>query len=545
MKRIIAVLGLLVTGSLLLAGCSDFLEREPYGQNTKWKSEEDVNKAIYALYDFTSSNWSEEICGRGHMWMECVSDNVLIGRDRAEVEEMRQFKMSPSNGQDCKYMWKVMYENNAKCNNILLLVPEMKGLSDSFKNKALGTAYFFRGFSMMWIVPYYGDNGPNGGIPVITEKTPAVEMDAPRPTSVLANYDQIISDMRRAGDLLPKLSELNPDSEYGLPHKAAAWAYAARAALYAAQYDSKYYATVIEMCDKVMGLEGTDKRDLYDDGTGNAFANLWTSKNNFSKEYIFSIVGDANHGAKYHGVTFVNGGWKLYNTWGYYTPSYELYSAYEAGDKRRDVTILSPGQHVQFLGRDVEFGGFPQDGSITDWKTGHVTCGMVLRKFIAPFAAADAPGKDISPLRDKCYTSLNVSLMRYADVLLMKAEALIWSRGEGNGDAKVLLNKIRKRAGLPENSAATKAQLQNERRCELAFEFQPSRFVDVIRWGKAEELLNPAAHSVVSYKENGVIKTKVVEVYPKRAFRVGVSHVFPIPSRAFNGTVNLKQNQGY
>ncbi len=545
MKNIIKNISVLAISTLMVVGCSDFLEREPYGQSTKWKTEEDINKAVYALYDFTSTNWSEEICGRGHMWLECVSDNILIGRDRAEVEEMRNFNMAPNNGQDCKYMWKVMYENNAKANNIIMLVPQMAELNQKFKDKAVGTAYFFRGFSMLWIVPYYGDNGPNGGIPIITEKTGAVEMDAPRPKSVLANYDQIISDMRTAGEMLPLLSELNPDTEYGLPHKAAAWAFAARAALYAAQYDAKYYDIVIEMCDKVMALTGADKRDILDDGTPNAYANLWTTKNNFGKEYIFSIVGDANHGAKYHGVTFVNGGWGIYNTWGYYTPSLELYNAFEAGDTRRDATILSPGQHAKFLGRDVTFGGFCQDGSIRDYKTGHVTAGMVCRKFLAPFAESDAPGKDISPLRDKCYTSLNVSLMRYADVVLMKAEALIWSKGEGNGDAKLLLNSIRKRAGLPQNSAATKVQLQNERRCELAFEFQPSRFVDVVRWGKATEWLNPAAHSVVSYMEGGVIKTRPVEVYPKRTFKVGVSQVFPIPARAFNGTVNLKQNQGY
>ncbi|MEG0806894.1 MAG: RagB/SusD family nutrient uptake outer membrane protein [Alistipes sp.] len=545
MKKIVANISVLAISTLMLVGCSDFLEREPYGQSTKWKTESDVDKAIFALYDYSSANWAEEICGRGHMWLECVSDNVLIGRDRAEVEEMRRFNMAPSNGQDCKFMWKVMYENNAKANNIILLVPQMAGLSQSYKNKAVGTAYFFRGFSMMWIVPYYGDNGPNGGIPIITDKTEAVNMDAPRPKSVLDNYDQIISDMRQAGELLPLFSELKADSEYGLPHKAAAWAYAARAALYAAQYNAKYYDIVIEMCDKIMGLSGADKRELYDDGTANAFANLWTTKNNYCKEYLFSIAGDANHGAKYYGVTFVNGGWGIYNTWGYFTPSLELYNAYEQGDARRDATILAPGQHVQFVGNDVQFGGFCQDGSISSWKTGHATCGLVVRKFIAPFAASDAPGKDISPLRDKCYTSLNVSLMRYAEVVLMKAEALIWSKGEGNAEAKALLNSLRKRAGLPQNSAATKAQLQNERRCELAFEFQPSRFVDVIRWGKGTEWLNPAAHSVASYKENNVIKMRPIEVYPARSYREGVSQVFPIPARAFNGTVNLKQNQGY
>ena len=56
----------------------------------------------------------------------------------------------------------------------------------------------------------------------------------------------------------------------------------------------------------------------------------------------------------------------------------------------------------------------------------------------------------------------------------MKAEALIWTQGEGNGEAKELLGDIRERAGLPRENAATKAELQNQRRCELASSSSPA-----------------------------------------------------------------------
>lgn len=163
-------------------------------------------QAVYGLYHFVSPYWSEEICGRGHMWLECASDNVLIGRDRASVDEIREFRMSPSNDNDVSRVWEVMYQNVAKANNIIKLVPDMS-LDGAFKNQALGTALFFRGFSMLWMVPYYGDD-TNGGIPIITEKTPTAEIDSPRPSHVLQNYDQIIADFREAGDKLPYFSEL-------------------------------------------------------------------------------------------------------------------------------------------------------------------------------------------------------------------------------------------------------------------------------------------------------------------------------------------------
>ena len=456
------------------------------------------------------------------------------------MDEIREFRMSPSNSNDVSRVWEVMYQNVAKANNIIKLVPDMN-LDGSFKNQALGTALFFRGFSMLWMVPYYGDD-TNGGIPIIT-----AEIDSPRPSHVLQNYDQIIEDFRAAGEILPYYSQL-PADQIGLPHKAAAWAYAARAALYASMYDAKYYDVVIEMCDKVMNMTGADKRSLYVDSSdkSKSFANLWRKEQNHSSEYIFSLEGSNTNGARYHGVSFVNAGWGFYNTWGYYTPSLELYKAFEEGDTRRDATILSPGQHIQFMGRDILFAGYSPDGSVTSISsrtTAHVSAGMVLRKFMSPWETGSY--SEVSNLRDKLWNSLNCCLMRYADVMLMKAEALIWTKGEGDGEAKELLNDIRERAGLPRNSQATKAQLQNERRCELAFEFQPSRFVDVIRWGLAPTLLTTPLHSVISKGQDGQIVTEEVEVYPARTYNPTYNKVFPIPERAFTGTENLTQNKGY
>ena len=541
MKKILMNIYLAVS-VLSFSGCSDFLDRESYGRDTSWKTDEDVMKAVYALYYFVSPNWSEQICGRGHMWFECASDNILIGRDRPAVDEIREFRMSPSNDQDVQEVWGVMYQDVAKANNIIKLVPDL-GITPSVKKLALGSAYFFRGFSMLWMVPYYGDD-TNGGIPIILDTTPMDAMDSPRPDHVLKNYDQIIQDFRDAAEELPYFSELSAD-QYGLPHKAAAWAFAARAALYAAQYDQSYYDIVIEMCDKVMSLTGADKRSLYIDPSdkSKSFANLWRKEQNHSSEYIFSLEGDVTNGARYHGVTFVNAGWGLYNTWGYYTPSKELWDAFEEGDQRREATILYPGNHVRFMGRDITFGGYCTDGSITSYTTSHVSAGLINQKFISPWETGSY--SEVSNQRDKLWNTLNCCLMRYADVMLMKAEALIWTKGEGDAEAKNLLDDIRERAGLPRDSRATKAQLQNERRCELAFEFQPSRHIDVVRWGLAEEYYSKPLHSVVSKMVDGRIETEEVEVYPGRTFNPTYNKVFPIPQTAFNGTVNLTQNKGY
>ena len=289
-------------------------------------------------------------------------------------------------------------------------------------------------------------------------------------------------------------------------------------------------------------------------GTGTQSCPVFRKGGTCICEYIFSLEGNTTNGARYHGVTFQNAGWGYYNTWGYFTPSLELYKAYEEGDQRRDVTILYPGQSFEFMGWAWVFAGYSPDGSAYDvsWSgSNHVSAGMLTRKFLSPWERSSSRPEDanyyaeVRQLRDKLWNSLNVCLMRYADVMLMKAEALIWTQGEGNAEAKELLNDIRERAGLPRNSQATKAQLQNERRCELAFEFQPSRFIDVVRWGLGPQLLTKPLHSVISKGVNGQIVTEEVEVYPARTFNPTYNKVFPIPERAFTGTVNLKQNKGY
>lgn len=530
---------------LVVTGCSDFLDVEKYGPSTEWETKEDVDKAVTSLLSYVSNN-SEGVTGRGLMWFECCSDNLTVGRPQAEGDQIRNFQMSPNNGRDAKDTWKSMYEVNANANNIIKVVPTMN-IEAGVKNGAVANAYFFRGLSMLWIAPFYGDNGPNGGIPIILDTTEPAEMDSPRPTSVLMNYDQIISDFGKAGDMLPLFSQLS-ESKYGMPHKAAAWAFAARAALYAAQYDSKYFDVVIEMCDKVINLTGSDKRELFDDGTDKAFSNLWRKEQNFGREYLFSLLGNAVDGPKFHGMSFQNGGWSLYNHWGYYQPTLGLWEAFEAGDIRRDATILYPGQRIQFMGIDVLFGGYSNRNGTDYYFNIASDTGMTFRKFLSPWEKADSPGKDVNTNGNNASNTLGTCLIRYADVLLMKAEALIWKNGEGNAEAKQLLNQIRKRARLPQNSVASKSELKNQRRCELAFEFMPSRHIDMVRWGDAQsEYAKPTrrANSHWDSNERVVVLDSPTNYDEGRTFNPKIHHVFPIPASALDGAINLEQNIGY
>jgi hypothetical protein len=567
--------GLLLTIFLSMAGCSDFLEYQQYGPGDSesfWRTEADVRKGLDAFYEYTSK---EECTGRGTFWYENCSDNMVTGRIHVVSDGIKNFSQGASDG-DFATTWNEMVRLITKATDVLRYVPKIGTLPAAFKDNAVGQGYFFRGYGYLWLCPWYADN--RAGIPIVTEETTVDELDAPRPASVLENYDMIIADLRKAGELLPSWSQLTP-AEQGRPYKAAAWAFAARAALYAAEYDAaKYYPIVIEMCDKIINQTGADKRELhylaanhnFNDKATNSyglpasnFSDLFRMENNFSKEYIYSIFGsELRSGPKFHGMSFDNGGFGGFNTWGYFNPTAELYDAFEPGDTRRDATIMAPGQRAVHPTATGDLNGreiwlyVPKDEAaaegITLGSSSSTLTGLLNRKLHSIWEVEDGYSHVYNTSGDFQSNRMGTIVMRYADVLLMKAEALIWTQGEGNQEAKNLLNQIRKRAGLPENSPATKAALKNERRCELAFEFLPSRHVDLVRWGDAKAVYAQPLHGYTpKFKTVGTDKyvfdpSEKFVAWPTRNFDPVKNHVFPIHQSIINKSKGiLKQNEGW
>ncbi len=190
--------------------------------------------------------------------------------------------------------------------------------------------------------------------------------------------------------------------------------------------------------------------------------------------------------------------WTFYFTWlKWITPSRDLIRAYnrEVGDKRYSQTVV-----------------FYE----CDWNVYY-------------------PANNY-PFMYKCRSSYNsIIKLRYADVLLLKAEALI-SKGDYSGAASII-NTTRRRAGLsnlPASATANKeAILQaylHERRLELALEGQ--RWFDLVRLDKVEEVMN-----AVYSKDEG----RPAQVYPFTS----LSYILPIPQGVIDQNPNLVQNPGY
>ncbi|MGL4851387.1 MAG: RagB/SusD family nutrient uptake outer membrane protein, partial [Phocaeicola sp.] len=469
---------------LSLGSCDDFLTHTQQGEpsvDNFWKVEADAIAAANGLYFWTAT---EGITGRGFMWYENCSDDMVTGRPQAGGANIKNFILD--NTRDVKRNWPVMYQLIKKANDIIKNVPGMD-ISEKVKNETLGQAYFLRGWAYFWLAPYYGDGGINGGIPIVTENTTWDEIDQPRTKSVEENYLFCIADFEKAAELLPNFQEWGED-EYGRPHRTSALAYAAKVALYNAQYDASYYEKVVEYCDLVI-----PHHKLLDN-----YADVFTMENNFSSEYIWSWTSNELDGSKLPGAMLENKGWGLYNGWGYFMPTLELYNEFEEGDVRRSVTILAPGDTFTFLGNERIY--YSTESS----------SGMQFNKYMDPFRPANAIGNTVNPNGDNMTTDLSIPIIRFAEVLLWKAEALIW-QGK-NGDEP--LNLVRTRAGLAPKTNATKEDLKHERRCELAGELT-GRHLDLVRWGDAQAAYAKPLHgyrTTLTSVDGNVVIDKVEEV---------------------------------
>jgi len=202
------------------------------------------------------------------------------------------------------------------------------------------------------------------------------------------------------------------------------------------------------------------------------------------------------------------GGWNDLG-WGFNNPTTSLINSYEPNDKRKAATIIfidNSGTHKGTILWD----GFrvPSSDSVQN-----------LYYNYKAYTSSNTPSKETYANPGDKDRPKNVIVLRYADVLLMSAEAAI----HVGGDASTPINLIRQRAGLLSKGSVTLADIKQERHVELAME--EDRFWDLVRWGDAASVMQAAG---------------------KTNFVAGKNELLPIPSSQIllsNG--KLIQNPGY
>ncbi|MCD9015288.1 RagB/SusD family nutrient uptake outer membrane protein [Parachryseolinea silvisoli] len=508
----------LLAGVLGVTSCDDMLDVTPQGSpvaGSFWANETDAISGINAVYAEYSN---DDMYGRGFFWLSNGSDDIGT-KPRAFSENVKAFKVT-GNESETKNIWGLHYRTMKRCNDVLRNVPAIN-MDEKLKNRILGEAHFHHAVMHLELAYHYGDH--RAGVPIIDRENPS-DPYVRRPANVNVNYDYIAGDLKAAAELLPYFDEYKP-SDYGRPHKTAAWAYLVRTYLYAGDWaNAELYADMVIK---------SGKHDLLE-----KFSDVFSIANNFSPEYIWSVTSSAKDtglGSIFPGVLLEDKGWGAYNGWGVFYPTQDLYEEYESGDERREATILKTGDKFAYFGDTVVF----NQGKYVVSSSNRT--GLQFRKFMEPFGYPKAGGsvdtRYVNTNADKPTTALNVPLIRYADVLLMSAEAKI-KQGK-SGDAEI--NEVRDRADLDPINGATLDDLKHERRCELAGEWTDRHF-DLVRWGDAQSKYAQPLYHAFAKDDKGNPKV----IYEGRTFNPTIHHVWPIPPDEIAvSKETLWQNQGW
>lgn len=405
------------------------------------------------------------------------------------VGAMDNFTLTPTN-KFCETLWSGHYNGIGVANQALKALDDA-ALEEAQRNQYKGEVRFLRGYLYFNLVRMYG------GVPLVL-RTPSDVDDANTdpifktraPAGVV--YDSIIRDLTYAADNLPLKGVLAP----GHATKGAAQALLAKVYMYkASKADNPSpnddWQKVFDLTDAVIN---STKYALVDD-----YATIWRQAGENNSESIFEVqTGEFNNtnlnpdlytvcqGPRQGG----SGGWNDLG-WGFNVPSTSLLNAYEPGDLRKDATIIfidNSGTHTG----TVLWDGFriPSKDSVEN-----------LHYNYKAYTSADLESYADPANKNR---PKNIRILRYAEVLLMYAEAAV-HLGLGDPDEKI--NLLRDRADLPAKSGVTIDDIWHERRIELAMEHD--RFWDLVRQGNAATVLHAAG------------KTNFVE---------GKHELLPIPS---------------
>ncbi|ROI07816.1 RagB/SusD family nutrient uptake outer membrane protein [Chryseobacterium sp. H3056] len=427
------------------------------------------------------------------MWTSDIfAGNSIVGagggEDGIETTQLSNFVTSTDN-QGVLDLWRGPWPGILSANIIIKTAPTIN-IDDATRNRSLGEAYFLRAHYYFILVRFFGD------VPLVTEPQDVNGDLYPARAPKADIYNLIVSDLEKAAELLPLKSQYS-ESDKGRASKGAAMGLLAKVYLTQGNWQKTVdLTTQLQSMGYALNADYSDNFNINNENSveslfevqyaSNGGYDFWSNENQAS--WTSTFMGP-------RGSNFVGGGW------GWNQPTQEFISSYEAGDLRKAKTVF--------------YEGCPQyDGK--EYQANYSLTGYNVRKFLVPLSAF--PSYDNSPL--------NFPVLRYSEVLLMKAEAL--NELGQTAAAAAPLNLVRARAGLSGVSGLSQANFRekvlHERRMELAFEGQ--RWFDLIRVNNGQYGLD-FFHSIG--KTNATTKHLLL----------------PIPQIERDRNPNLTQNPGY
>lgn len=550
--------------ALLASSCDDFLDRTPQGTLSKEEatSPEYVDNLVIAAYAIWASG--DDMNASFTLWNYDVrSDDVYKGGSGAADGDVFHFleisKGVNTTDWNISDIWKRLYKCITRANIALESLNKLETSTYPMKDQRIAEMRFLRGHALFMLKKMFKKI-------VIPDENVTEEEYAVLPNNIYNNDEQwqkIADDFKFAFDNLP-----DTQFEKGRPTQAAAAAYLARTMLYKAyRQDEKNNVISINEDDLRAVLTYTDEQIMNAGGYGleTDYAMNFLPQYENGKESLWAIQYSINDGTKYGNLNF---GMQLtvpqyLGCCDFHKPSQNLVNAFKTrngvpfdtyNDENYDSSIDTSDPR---LFHTVAMPGFPykyNDDYIYDenWNRNKDYYGVY-----ASLKENVDPDCDCQKKVNGTFwaSSLNHIVIRYADVLLMRAEALIELNRAG--EALPLINKVRSRAAVSHTLIAhyapnldvkpyqdgancvwsqdfARQALRMERRLEFGME--SSRFFDLVRWGIADQVIG-AYYLSESKRRN---------YYSEASFTKNKNEYLPIPYAQITASGNrYEQNNNW
>lgn len=450
-KLVTYSLGLTMTAGLVACG-DEFLDKAPKGELTSdnfFKDALQAEQSVNAIYSHLR-NFNVHVFSYIGV-TDIASDDADKGSvpgDAGFLQDINDFTFD-ANNTAVNGIWSGYYQGIFRANQVLANVPNIE-MDEELKTRLLGEARFLRAYFYFFLVRTYGD------IPLIDRP---LNPDEYRQARVPATeiYAFIEDDLNFAIANLPEKSEY-PATELGRATSGAAKAYLAKVHLFQNDFQATFQAA--------QEVISSGEYALYPN-----YEAIFRREGEHSSESIFEVstvaLEQGGGASQFNEVQGIRG--NPNNGWGFNNPSDDLIAAYEENDPRLDATVIFNGDTL--------------------------STGEIVRADPNMGAGAKFSKKAWIPERPPIgfgNSGANIRLFRYADLLLIAAEA---ANELGNtSEALNYLNQVRERARqgnpniLPDvtttNQAELKSAIWKERRVELAME--QHRYFDLVRQGQAQ-----------------------------------------------------------
>ncbi|MBS1525908.1 MAG: RagB/SusD family nutrient uptake outer membrane protein [Bacteroidetes bacterium] len=523
MKRHIKyITGLAAVAGIMATGCKkDFFNRPPQSSVTVgnyYQTESQVRAATNGLYGAPWFGWNNKV---GWAITELSSGNGFTYS--SDVNAFITWA-APNDNPELLAAWDSPFTVIAQCNGLINnMKPSIPGVAQATVNNALGEAHLMRAVAYFYLVRVFGN------VPIVENPLSEVNDFQTVPTNPISDvYKFMVQDL--------KFAEANCSANTASTgHGDSGSASAMLAKVYLYMQD---YADAQKEAEKVINSGEFSLLPTYE--------NLFQTAYNNNKESILAMQWISNGGYDYGNS--IQASWAYNSTitgtgdgYAVFGPTIDLQNAFKAegGDTiRRHATIMLPGSYYPDL--DAASGGyrFPANGSAQNENA-------AAKKYVVG-TPADNGGKSASQASGN-----NTYIMRYSDVLLIDAEAILGQAAgvqPGTGipltastsdpQALASFNAVRTRVGVPPVTSFTYQQLLLERRLEFALEqdywFDLCRIDGYHPAGSATSPTpHPTAIAIISQQERGTYSTTADNnpvIYSNKLTPTDANFYFPVPA---------------